>query len=369
MAKISMFKPYINEKAIERVVQTLRSGWVGEGPAVKEFERQIGDRVGNAHAVAVNSGTSALHLALLVAGVRSGDEVITTAQTMLASTQAILAVGAIPVYADIQYLTGNLDPTSVAARVTGRTRAILGVDWGGYPCDWDELQAVAEGRPIAVIEDAAHAIGASYKGRPVGSVCPYTCFSFQAIKHLTTVDGGMLTVATAEERRRAVQLRWFGLDRDLRQPSILGEPIWNVKELGFKYHMNDVAASIGLGNLEDLDANLKRRRDIVARYRKELSRTAGVTLWERREDRESADWLFSIHVAHREAFCRAMAARDVEASVVHLRIDRNDLCGGERRDLSELARFTETHVSLPLHPFLTDEDVSTVITAIQKGWS
>src|SRR5712692_7623745 len=143
MAKISMFKPYINEKAIERVVRTLRSGWVGEGPAVKEFEREIAARIGNPHTVAVNSGTSALHLALLVAGIRPGDEVITTAQTMLATTQAILAAGARPVYADVQYLSGNIDPSSVPTRVTSRTRAILGVDWGGYPCDWDEIHAVA----------------------------------------------------------------------------------------------------------------------------------------------------------------------------------------------------------------------------------
>jgi perosamine synthetase len=368
MAKISMFKPYVNEKAIERVVQTLRSGWIGEGPAVKEFEREIGARVGNPHAVAVNSGTSALHLALLVAGVRAGDEVITTAQTMLASTQAILAVGAKPVYADIQYLTGNLEPSSVAAHVTERTRAVLGVDWGGYPCDWDELHAVVKDRPIAVIEDAAHALGARYRGRPIGSVCRYTCFSFQAIKHLTTVDGGMLTVSTPEERQRAARLRWFGLDRDLRQPSVLGEPIWNVKELGFKYHMNDVAASIGLGNLEDAEVNLRRRRDISARYREELARVPGLTLWERRSDRESADWLFSIHVERREDFCRALAARGVETSVVHLRIDRNDLCGGERPDLPVLRRFTDTHVSLPLHPLLTNDDISTVIAAVRKGW-
>jgi perosamine synthetase len=202
----------------------------------------------------------------------------------------------------------------------------------------------------------------------VGSICRYTCFSFQAIKHLTTSDGGMLAVSTEEEQRHANQLRWFGIDRDRRVPSVLGEAIWNVKELGFKYHMNDVSASIGMGNLEDFDQHLQRRRDITRRYREELANARGVTLFERRADRESADWLFSIHVDAREAFCRAMASRGVEVSVVHLRIDRNDVCGGERPDLPELARFTDTHVSLPLHPLLSDDQVGTVIQSVRMGW-
>ncbi len=367
MAKISLFKPMVNESAIERVSRTLRSGWVGEGPQVKEFERAIGERIGNPHCIAVNSGTTALHLAVLLAGVQPGDEVITTAQTMLATTTAILTAGATPVYADVEFGTGNIDAHDVARRITPKTTAILGVDWGGYPCDWDALHQAA-GHRLAVIEDGAHSIGATYKGRAVGSVCKYTCFSFQAIKHLTTGDGGMVIVASEADHRRANQLRWFGIDRELRVPSILGEAIWDVTELGFKYHMNDVAASIGLGNLEDFDRHLARRRAIVARYRKELHGVPGVTLFERRSDRESADWLFSIHVERRESFCRAMGARGVEASVVHLRIDRNSLCGGERHDLPNLARFTETHVSLPLHPLLTDDDVTAVIHAVREGW-
>jgi perosamine synthetase len=318
--------------------------------------------------VALHSGTSALHLGLLVAGIRHGDEVVTTAQTMLATTTAILAAGGVPVYADVQYGTGNLDPASVRSRITSRTRAILAVDWAGYPCDWEELLSIARPDRLAVIDDAAHALGARYQGRPIGSVAPYTCFSFQAIKHLTTGDGGLLCLPSEEDHRSARQRRWFGIDRQQRQPSILGEAVWNVRELGFKYHMNDIAAAIGLGNLEDVDANLGRRRAIVARYRRELGGIAGISLFDRSPDRESADWLFSIHVRDREEFCRALSARDVESSVVHLRIDRNEVCGGERLDLPELARFTQTHVSLPLHPFLSDDDVGRVIDAVRRGW-
>jgi perosamine synthetase len=363
-----MFKPWVNDKAVALAAEALSSGWVGEGPRVREFEQRIGAYVGSQFPVAVNSGTSALHLALVVAGVGHGDEVITTAQTMLATTTAILHVGARPVYADVEYDTGNLAAGEIAKRITDKTRAILAVDWAGYPCDWDAILAAARDRRIAVIEDAAHSIGARYRGRKVGSIAPITCFSFQAIKHLTTGDGGMVCVSSEQDYERAVRLRWFGIDRFKRKPSVLGEPEWNVTENGFKYHMNDVAAAVGLGNLEDLDWILQRRQEIANAYRGSLAGVSGVRLFSYEPDRASANWLFSIHVERREDFCRMMAAREIMASVVHLRIDRNDICGGERSDLPELARFTETHVSLPLHPKLVDHDVQRVIDAVRSGW-
>jgi len=363
-----MFRPYVNERAVELAAETLRSGWIGEGPKVREFEQRIGAFVGSRFPVTVNSGTTALHLALVLAGVQPGDEVITTAQTMLATTTAILMAGARPVYADVEYDTGNLAVADIERRVTDRTRAILAVDWAGYPCDWDAINALAQRRGLAAVEDAAHSLGARYKGRPVGSVAPITCFSFQAIKHLTTGDGGLVCVSSEADHERAVQLRWFGIDRFKRKPSVLGEPEWNVTELGFKYHMNDVAAAIGLGNLEDLGWILERRQKIADAYRATLAGVSGVQLFRYEPDRTSANWLFSIHVDRREAFCRAMAAREIMASVVHLRIDRNDVCGGERADLPELARFTDTHVSLPIHPRLADEDVQRVIDAVRAGW-
>lgn len=368
MGKVEMFKPYVNQKAVDLASEALRSGWIGEGPRVREFEQRMGAVVGSRFPVAVNSGTSALHLALVLAGVGDGDEVITTAQTMLATTTAILSVGARPVYADVEYDTGNLAARDVPRLISERTRAILAVDWGGYPCDWDEIAALARAHRIAVIDDAAHSLGATYKGRPVGSLVPITCFSFQAIKHLTTGDGGMVCVSSEDAHERAVRLRWFGIDRFKRKPSVIGEPEWNVTELGYKYHMNDIAAAVGLGNLEDLDWILQRRREIADAYRAALAGVPGMRLFRYEPDRTSANWLFSVHVERREDFCRMMAARDIMVSVVHLRIDRNGVCGGERTDLHELARFTETHVSLPVHPRLADEDVQRVIDAARSGW-
>ena len=242
------------------------------------------------------------------------------------------------------------------------------MDWGGYPCDYGEILTIANDHNLQLIEDAAHALGASYRGKSVGSVCPYTCFSFQAIKHLTTGDGGMLCVPNEMAYQTAIRLRWFGIDRFKRVPSVLGEPIWNVTELGYKYHMNDVAAAIGIGNLEDWDFITSRRKEISATYYRALGEIPGVQLFERKPDRQHANWLFSIHVERRTDFCRALKERGVPASVVHLRIDQNDLCGGRRDDLPELARFTDSHISLPLHPLLTEEDVNTVIEAIRAGW-
>lgn len=368
MRHVSMFKPYVNKAAIKRVLKTLKSGWIGEGTQVQEFEAHLKKITRSNYTIAVNSGTSALHIALIIAGVQTGDEVITTAQTMLATTQAILVVGAKPVYADIQFKTGNIDPDDIVKRISRKTKAILPVDWAGYPCDYKKILGIAKKYNLILVEDAAHALGAVYRGKPVGSICPITCFSFQAIKHLTTGDGGMVCVKKKRQYEKAVRLRWFGIDRFKRKPSLLGEPEWNVTELGYKYHMNDIAAAVGLGNLLDFDSLLKRRHQIVSEYRNGFKKVAGLTLFDRAIDRQSADWLFSIHIERREDFCRMMKAKGIEVSVVHLRIDKNDICGGLRDDLPVLRRFTESHVSLPLHNQLKDADVKYVIKSIEKGW-
>ncbi len=366
--RIDMFRVNVCEESVENAVKVLRSGYIGEGPMVKKLEAAFCKVSGAPYCLAVNSGTAALHLAVLLAGVGSGDEVVTTAQTMMATSHAILMQRGLPVFADVQPLTGNIDPNDIERRITPRTRAILVVHWAGYPCDMDEILAVAGRHGLVVIEDAAHAVGATYKGRPVGGISPMTCFSLQAIKHVTGGDGGVLAVATEDHRARGARLRWFGIDRDHRKPSVLGEAEWNVTELGYKYHMNDIAAAVALGNLGHLEGMLGHRRKIAAEYREGLAGLPGLVLLENRTDRESAYWLFTVLVDRREEFLRMLKDRGVHASVVHLRIDRNDLYGGERRDLPNLDRFTERHVSLPIHEGMSSEDVRYVIETIRRGW-
>ena len=366
--RIRIFSVYVSEEAVERVGATLRSGYLGEGPVVKEFELALKKIGGIPYPVALNSGTSALHLALVITGVKAQDEVITTAQTMMATGHAILQQQARPVFADIQYQTGNIDSGDIEHRITDKTKAIIVVHWAGYPCDLDEIHAVAKKHNLTVIEDAAHALGAFYKSQPIGQISPFTCFSFQAIKHVTCGDGGALAVLTESKYREALRRRWYGIDRAMRKPSILGEPEWNVTETGFKYHMNDVAASIGLANLKYLPQLLKRRAQIAVFYRRSLKNVQGITLLESKSDRASANWLFTMHVEKRENFVRMMSSKGIEVSVVHLRIDENDIFGGKRGDLVNLNKFNSTQISIPIHNLLSDDDVSYIVDSIKAGW-
>ncbi len=353
---------------VERVVATLRSGYIGDGPVVREFEAKVADRVGARHAVAVNSCTSALSLALALYGIGPGDEVITTAQTFVATSHVILAAGAAPVYADVQYMTGNLDPADIEHRITPRTKAILLVHWAGYPCDMDDILEIAGRHNLPVIEDAAQAFGAVYRGRPIGSLSPITCLSFQAVKQLTTVDGGMLCIQDDHLAEAARRRRWFGIDRAKRQPTLLGEPAWDIAEVGYKYHMNDVIASLGTVHIDEFPEIHRRLAEIHAQYRAELAQVLGLTLFEANPDRESGDWTFCVHVERREGFLCALQARGVDASVIHLRIDNNTIFGPRRPDLPHLERLNHTMVCLPLHYMLTDEDVQHVIDSVYKGW-
>ena len=366
--KIRMFAPYVSERAIERVGLTLRSGYIGEGPVVAEFETAFENQLKVPYALGVTSGTTALHLALAVAGVGPNDEVITTAQTMMATSHAILAHYAKPVFADIQYLTGNINPGDIEHRITDKTKAILPIHWAGYPCDLDEIHEVAAKYNLPVIEDAAHALGSTYKGQTIGNISPITCFSFQAIKHITTGDGGMMCFTQEEDFDKARRQRWYGIDRKKRAPSILGEPLWDVSEIGYKYHMNDIAASLGVEHLKDRETQLRKRADIVHFYRQELKNQSGITLFETSDDRQSAHWLFTMHVENRENFAKMMKAKGIEVSVVHLRIDTNTIFSPQQDDLNTLDTFNLSHISLPLHNFLSDSDAAYIIESIRGGW-
>jgi perosamine synthetase len=368
MSNIPIFNTYIHPSAYEKVKLVLDSTYLSEGNLVKEFESKLTTELGLNNVVALNSGTSSLHLALILAGINQGDEVICPAQTFVASGLVILQERAVPVFADIQYDTGNIDPRSIELKITNKTKAIMGVHWGGYPCDMDEINRIAQKYNLIVIEDAAHALGATYKGSPIGTISDFTCFSFQAIKHLTTGDGGALCCKNKIDGNHAFIRRWFGIDRANSQPSILGERAYDIESVGYKYHMNDYAAALGLANLESFWERILRRRKIANLYRKELTSVPEIQLFESKPDRESAYWIFGFHVERREDFVRAMHARGITASVVHQRIDHNSCFGGVAKDLINQAKFDETQIHIPIHDGLTDENVGYIIDSIQKGW-
>lgn len=360
-----MFWPYVPEEAIEKVSAILRSRWIGQGSKVDEVEKKFSEKFDIPYSVTVNSGTSALHLALRLAGLEEGDEVITTPMTCTASNIPILYSKSKAVFADIQKSSMNIDPEDVKRKITAKTKAIMVVHWAGYPCDMAEINAIAKKHNLKVIEDAAHALGAKYQGQYIGAVSDYTCFSFQAIKQITSIDGGMLTVKTEADYKKAKLLRWYGIDREFK-----GDIYWKyqIKEIGYKYHMNDVTATMLDVQLDKLAAVSVRRQEIADRYLTELKGVAGLTLLERKPDRESGNWLFTIQVENRDSFQKKLEDNEIESHMVHV---RNDICpifAGKRLDLPVMNEVENKYISIPLHNHLSDDDVKKIIKTIKSGW-
>jgi perosamine synthetase len=366
--KVVMFYPYVAEGAAPAVEKVIKSRWIGQGHLVAEFEALFRKKTGAPYAAAVTHVSSAIRLALAISGVGPGDEVITTPQTCTATNHPILEQFAVPVFADIEHLSGNIDPYTIERRITPKTKAILCAHWGGYPCELDHISAIAEAHNLKVIEDASDALGAAYKGRAVGTISPFTCFCFQAIQQVTAGEGGMLAATEEKTFLAALRRRWFGIDRVNRIPNSAGYYDFDVWETGYGYHLTNIAAAIGLANLREMEAILERRREIACKYRQELAVTDGVTLFRDKPDRDSAWQLFTIHVPRRDDFCRALRSRGVETSIVHNRNDVYSVFGGRRDDLPVLDAFAETFICIPLHNQMTDAQVDHVIAAVRKGW-
>jgi perosamine synthetase len=365
---VPLFHTHVSEAAIAKVNEVLRSGWLNEGAVTREFEAGLESDLGLCHPIAVNSGTSALHLALATAGISAGDEVVLPAQTFIATGTVVLMQGAKPVFADIDPTTGNLSPATFEAAITPRTRAVMPVHWGGYPCDMDEINAVAADHGIIVIEDAAHALGATYRGRPVGTLSRFTAFSFQAIKLMTTGDGGALCTLDAEDERNARALRWFGIDRSRPTRSPVGALSQDISQLGFKYQMNNVAAALGVGNLQDFPERLARRQAIAARYRDRLAGLPGLDLLRDDGDREPSHWLFTVLADRRENFMRRLAEHGIATSVIDFRIDRHSVFGTGPLSLPGQEAFEARQVAIPIHEGLSDAQVELVASTIRSGW-
>ena len=362
---INLFHPYIPGKAIQEVSEILKGRWIGQGPKVDAVEEKFSKKFNSPYSITVHAGTAALHLALRLTGVEEGDEVISTPMTCTATNIPILYSKSKVVFADIQENSLNIDPEDIKRKITAKTKAIMAVHWAGYPCDMEEIMNIAREYNLKVIEDAAHALGARYQDQYVSSIGDYTCFSFQAIKQITSVDGGMLTVKNEDEYKRAKLLRWYGIDREFK-----GDIYWKyqIKEVGYKYHMNDVAAIILDRQLDIVDNILRRRKEIADKYLNELKDVPGLTLLERKHDRESGNWLFTMYVDKKEDFQKKLKENEIESHMVHI---RNDICpifGGKKQDLPVMNKVEDKYVSIPLHNHLTDENVDKIIKVIKSGW-
>ena len=267
---VMLFYPYVSNKSAKNIQKKLAGRWLGQGPMVDIFEKEFKRRFAkNYSVVATGSGTDSLHLAYILAGLKSGDEVITPVFTCTATNIPLLYMGIKIKFADIDINTMNISIESVKKLISKKTKAIVVVHYGGLPCDMDELSKISKKYNIPIIEDAAHALGAKYNKKNIGNISDFTIFSFQAIKHITTGDGGMLTIKNKKLEDKAKRIRWFGIDRKKKQ---LG--IWenDVTEIGYKYQMTDIAATMGYDSLLEFNKILSHRRKIFNIYLEEIGR-------------------------------------------------------------------------------------------------
>ena len=363
-----LFHPHIPESAIAAVEETLRSRWIGQGPKVDLFEQRFTAQLSlSTTAIAVGAGTDALHLAFLLAGFQPGDEVIAPVFTCTATNIPLLYQGVEIKFADIQQDTLNVDPQHVRQLVSERTKGIVCVHYGGLPCDMDELRAIADEFHIPIIEDAAQSLGATYKDRPIGDISEFTVFSFQAIKHLTTGDGGMLLLRDHSLRAQAERMRWFGIDRSAKQGGTWSNEI---SEIGYKYQMTDIGAAMGLAGLDCLDDCLSVRRALFQAYQRELDGIPGLDIiGSDLTDREHAAWLMTVAVERRRDLERKLRDHRVESGQVHFRNDRYKVFENYRTtEVPHMDAMEDRYLVLPLHMRVTLDDVARVGEVIRSGW-
>jgi len=365
----------IEEEDVQAVVMALRSGWLTAGPQVPEFERAFARLAGARHAVAVSSGTAALHAAAFAAGVGPGDEVVVPALTFAASANAVLYLGGKPVFADVRADTLNVDPADVAAKLNARTRAVMAVDFAGQPSDLDELPALARSRSVTLIEDAAHALGAEHRGRRVGSIADLTTFSFHPVKHVTTGEGGLVTTDSDEAARRLRRFRNHGLETEFRERDARGDVYSPMVDLGYNYRITDLQCALGLSQLGRLEALLKRRAEIAQRYRAELDPLPGLHLPAVAPHVRHVWHIFPVLLdlerlgADRRAVLAALRAENIGATVHYVPVYWHPYYRalGYARGLCPRAeRAFERLLTLPLFPAMTERDVDDVVAALRK---
>ena len=364
---IVLFHPHISDRAVDAVTKVLKSRWIGQGPLVEEFEQKFGARfAGQYPTLAVRAGTDALHLAYILAGLQPGDEVISPLFTCAATNIPLRYLGVKIVFADVQLDTLNIDPADVRRRITDKTKAIVCIHHGGLPCDMAELQAIADEYGLKLIEDAAHALGATYRGQSIGQISDFTMFSFAAVKNITTGDGGMLIMRDAALLDKARRLRSAGTDRKAKQAGNWENDIF---EIGYRYQTSDIAAAMGLAALDEFDDILAHRRSLLEQYERELVNIPGLTVvGTGHRDRTHAAWMCTILAERREALQKKLREQNIESSQVHYRNDRYCVFGGRRDDFPNMDSIEENYLHLPLHTRMDGSDVARICSTIRAGW-
>jgi perosamine synthetase len=349
------------ESLIPALESVLYSGMIAEGEQVYSFESSFAAHFSLNNVLATSSGTAALHIAMLLAGVNAGDEVITTSMTAEPTNTTILQVGAIPVFADVDPLTGNLDPEAVELVITSKTKAICVVHYAGYPADLSGLRSIADKYGIKLIEDCAHALGALYAGVPIGTIGDFAIFSFQAIKHMTTIDGGALVMKDASRMDDAKRLRWFGLAKGVPRTEV------DIKRLGFKYNMNNVTATIGLQQLSTINSLLDRHRSNGKFFNQALQGVAGITPAKIEDAADPTYWLYTILTEDSDEVERCLNSNGISASKLHRPNHLHSIFEPFRRPLPELEKFYRRLIHIPCGWWVSDEDRERIVHLLKLG--
>lgn len=370
-----MYIPYghqsIDEEDIKAVVDVLRSDYLTTGPSIEKFEKTVAEYVGAKYAVAVSNGTAALHIACLAAGIKEGDEVITTPITFAASANCVLYCGGTPVFADIDPITYNISPEDIERKITPRTKAIIPVHFAGQPCDMDAIHEIAGKHNLLVIEDAAHALGAEYKGKKVGALSDMTTFSFHPVKPITTGEGGMVVTDNKELYERLKLFRSHGITRE-EELMTQNEGGWYYEqlELGYNYRMTDIQAALGCSQMKKLDSFLERRRELARRYDEAFQNTEGLIIPKQLNDTNSGWHLYVVQVLNRdrkEVF-DSLRKEGIGVNVHYIPVYHHPYYqkhGYEGTHCTNAEQLYQHIISLPLYPGMTEEMQDYVIKKMQ----
>jgi len=365
---IPVFKPSFGEEELEALREPFRTGWIGLGPKTKEFEEKFAKYIGTKFAVALNSGTAALHLALRVIGVE-GAEVITTPMTFISTNHAILYNNGIPVFVDIEPDTLNINPKEIKKQITSKTKAILVVHYGGHACDMDPILEMARERKIYVIEDAAHGCGGEYKGQKLGSLGDLGCFSFHAVKNMSTGEGGMITTDDPEFYGRLLKLRWMGISKDTWSREEKDKKYswyYNVEEVGFKYHMNDIPAAIGLVQLQKLEKMNQRRKEITEIYNKGLKGLSWLETPIIKPYAKPSYHNYVIKVQKRDQLNIYLQEKGISTGVHYIPNNHYEMYHQFRGETPIADSIWKKLLTLPLFPDLKDDEVEFIIKEIKE---
>lgn len=382
----------MNPNAKVEVGKILDSGYIGQGAKVEEFEKNLKEFFNNDRVLTLNSGTSGIHMALHLLkrpsniylsdgydffeknwpGIQEGDEVLATAMTCTASNWPILANRFKIKWVDIDPNTLNMDLDDLERKISPTTKAIVAVHWGGYPIDLDRLKSIQDkafqlyGFKPAVIEDGAHSFGSEYKGKRLGNHGNIVMYSLQAIKHITSIDGGILIMPHQDLYKRGKLVRWYGIDRDDNRKDFRCEA--DIPEWGFKFHMNDVCAAVGIENLKDAESIISKHRSNASYYDTHLKDVEGVTLLQRHPDHKSAFWIYSLLVEDRDKFYSYMKECNITVSQVHERNDKHSGVREYKTPLPSLDRVINKVVSIPVGWWVTEDEREYIVDCIKRGW-